>query len=117
MGMNESVKQIVNRLTIDGQVAINILSFWLLQILVKNIIGLDFFKDKLLGDNKGPLVAPGHGHAYALLALLHMFSSCLSVHRLIEPPHARARRSEEHTSEPQSLMPISYAASCLKKKQ
>src|SRR3546814_1373773 len=91
MGMNESVKQIVNRLTIDGQVAINILSFWLLQILVKNIIGLDFFKDKLLGDNKGPLVAPGHGHAYALLASLHMFSSCLSVHRLIEPPHARAR--------------------------
>src|SRR3546814_1759341 len=30
--------------------------------------------------------------------------------------HARARRSEEHTSELQSLMRISYAVFCLKKK-
>src|SRR3546814_2509194 len=30
---------------------------------------------------------------------------------------ARARRSEEHTSELQSLMRISYAVFCLKKKQ
>src|SRR3546814_1587483 len=31
-------------------------------------------------------------------------------------PHPRARRSEEHTSELQSLMRISYAVFCLKKK-
>src|SRR3546814_4070670 len=31
-------------------------------------------------------------------------------------PRNRARRSEEHTSELQSLMRISYAVSCLKKK-
>src|SRR3546814_9518291 len=31
-------------------------------------------------------------------------------------PHARWRRSEEHTSELQSLMRISYAVFCLKKK-
>src|SRR3546814_9672373 len=31
--------------------------------------------------------------------------------------HARCRRSDEHTSELQSLMRISYAVFCLKKKQ
>src|SRR3546814_5044270 len=31
-------------------------------------------------------------------------------------PHIVARRSEEHTSDLQSLMRISYAVSCLKKK-
>src|SRR3546814_9670310 len=33
------------------------------------------------------------------------------------PPPAAARRSEEHTSELQSLMRISYAVFCLKKKK
>src|SRR3546814_8261405 len=33
-----------------------------------------------------------------------------------DPPDAPARRSEEHTSELQSLMRISYAVFCLKKK-
>src|SRR3546814_9742003 len=32
------------------------------------------------------------------------------------PPASRVRRSEEHTSELQSLMRISYAVFCLKKK-
>src|SRR3546814_4192867 len=32
-------------------------------------------------------------------------------------PHARRDRSEEHTSELQSLMRISYAVFCLKKKK
>src|SRR3546814_5316006 len=35
------------------------------------------------------------------------------AHRILEPPR---RRSEEHTSELQSLMRISYAVFCLKKK-
>src|SRR3546814_8183407 len=34
----------------------------------------------------------------------------------VEGPHRQARRSEEHTSELQSLMRISYAVFCLKKK-
>src|SRR3546814_7782991 len=34
-----------------------------------------------------------------------------------EEPRADRRRSEEHTSELQSLMRISYAVFCLKKKQ
>src|SRR3546814_9189169 len=33
------------------------------------------------------------------------------------PPRSRERRSEEHTSELQSLMRISYAVICLKKKR
>src|SRR3546814_15874971 len=37
------------------------------------------------------------------------------VHRH-RPDHVRQRRSEEHTSELQSLMRISYAVFCLKKK-
>src|SRR3546814_4734209 len=34
-----------------------------------------------------------------------------------DPTHARSTRSEEHTSELQSLMRISYAVFCLKKKK
>src|SRR3546814_10149866 len=33
------------------------------------------------------------------------------------PPHSKCARSEEHTSELQSLMRISYAVFCLKKKK
>src|SRR3546814_1287970 len=36
--------------------------------------------------------------------------------RIDEPPRVDDRRSEEHTSELQSLMRISYAVFCLKKK-
>src|SRR3546814_11594078 len=39
------------------------------------------------------------------------------VHRNRHPAPRRQRRSEEHTSELQSLMRISYAAFCLKKKK
>src|SRR3546814_19364946 len=38
-------------------------------------------------------------------------------HRQIDPKRLCPRRSEEHTSELQSLMRISYAVFCLKKKQ
>src|SRR3546814_4449601 len=38
-------------------------------------------------------------------------------HRMLTASPARARRSEEHTSELQSLMRISYAVFCLKKKK
>src|SRR3546814_6134976 len=39
-----------------------------------------------------------------------------SINALQSPPVAEAVRSEEHTSELQSLMRISYAVFCLKKK-
>src|SRR3546814_3824070 len=39
------------------------------------------------------------------------------AHRLLSSIHARRGRSEEHTSELQSLMRISYAVFCLKKKK
>src|SRR3546814_3222807 len=44
--------------------------------------------------------------------------SCMACCRLFYPPRSdhRRRRSEEHTSELQSLMRISYAVFCLKKK-
>src|SRR3546814_4155110 len=38
-------------------------------------------------------------------------------HRFIEPRPAATQRSEEHTSELQSLMRISYAVFCLKNKK
>src|SRR3546814_9206913 len=40
-----------------------------------------------------------------------------AVSRLQTPGEGRLRRSEEHTSELQSLMRISYAVFCLKKKK
>src|SRR3546814_6142558 len=41
----------------------------------------------------------------------------LSSNRWTPPPMRDSRRSEEHTSELQSLMRISYAVFCLKKKK
>src|SRR3546814_7060458 len=45
-------------------------------------------------------------------------AACAQVAHVRAPPHwtPRVRRSEEHTSELQSLMRISYAVFCLKKK-
>src|SRR3546814_1786156 len=53
------------------------------------------------------------GHVY-LPACLHVdMLTCLQGF----PPSCEASRSEEHTSELQSLMRISYAVFCLKKKK
>src|SRR3546814_6734085 len=43
--------------------------------------------------------------------------SRIAAPRLLPNPRRRLRRSEEHTSELQSLMRISYAVFCLKKKK
>src|SRR3546814_2930239 len=48
-------------------------------------------------------------------AVLHPRQDCLHF-RMIEAEQSCAIRSEEHTSELQSLMRISYAVFCLKKK-
>src|SRR3546814_1013943 len=52
---------------------------------------------------------------FRILICLDEPGPCLSVPRL-RRPGTRAARSEEHTSELQSLMRISYAVFCLKKK-
>src|SRR3546814_10739701 len=44
-------------------------------------------------------------------------ASGLTVSQLVKTAWASASRSEEHTSELQSLMRISYAVFCLKKKK
>src|SRR3546814_1836501 len=48
------------------------------------------------------------------IELLHMLSNHITS---IDDRSRRARRSEEHTSELQSLMRISYAVFCMKKKK
>src|SRR3546814_10552551 len=50
-----------------------------------------------------------------LAGLLGKTMLAIPMHRQNQSPH-RATRSEEHTSELQSLMHISYAVFCLKKK-
>src|SRR3546814_4336925 len=46
-----------------------------------------------------------------------LFGSNFESADLTRANFERADRSEEHTSEPQSLMPLSYAVFCLKKKK
>src|SRR3546814_1215587 len=50
---------------------------------------------------------------------VHRYAAAAGCRRLAMPAHTRASaiRSEEHTSELQSLMRISYAVFCLKKKK
>src|SRR3546814_6387019 len=59
----------------------------------------------------GPTYASHIGHSCDLLSL-----ECPALRRLVRRHHRCAVRSEEHTSELQSLMRISYAVFCLKKK-
>src|SRR3546814_4921164 len=55
-----------------------------------------------------PLARPHGGSKRQDIARMRKLHPCIGV---------RARRSEEHTSELQSLMRISYAVFCLKKKK
>src|SRR3546814_2590882 len=60
------------------------------------------------------------GDFYATLPLLpdarHLFQAVAHLHPIILTGCPRGNRSEEHTSELTSLMRISYAVFCLKKK-
>src|SRR3546814_5693776 len=59
-----------------------------------------------------------HRTAKALFDRAPHFSNCLITQTSPQPPPGNAVvRSEEHTSELQSLMRISYAVFCLKKKK
>src|SRR3546814_1736486 len=59
----------------------------------------------------GPIVGP------PMAALLLLRERCEKSKRRGVPPSTRENRSEEHTSELQSLMRISYAVFCLQKKK
>src|SRR3546814_2390021 len=66
------------------------------------------------------LDAGKNGHGMDELAKLHLGHECISFKSLCGTGKSQisfAERSEEHTSEIQSLMRISYAIFCLKKKQ
>src|SRR3546814_3069583 len=59
-----------------------------------------------------PILGNFQESAHDMLAL-----GCLQIGRMAARPKAPGERSEEHTSELQSLMRISYAVFCLKKKK
>src|SRR3546814_1615012 len=63
----------------------------------------------LIVDHRQPAAVADDQQRHALLILEADLAGALQ--------RQRARRSEEHTSELQSLMRISYAVFCLKKKQ
>src|SRR3546814_9822388 len=59
-------------------------------------------------------------HSFDMFRPLHHFHSPFLIHPILECPKnhpTHSKRSEEHTSELQSLMRISYAVFCLKKKK
>src|SRR3546814_10898362 len=62
-----------------------------------------------------PVRLLGMAHAHAGRQMQGIVQGCLLRHQAREV--GRAARSEEHTSELQSLMRISYAVFCLKKKK
>src|SRR3546814_3855037 len=57
------------------------------------------------------------GHAHDLVERIDMPRRIADTRQWIEAQHFPDKRSEEHTSELQSLMRISYAVFCLKKKK
>src|SRR3546814_3857138 len=66
-------------------------------------------------DLRAPVIAEAT-ERLAKIDFVHVGSLAYSVHESVRVP-IRFIRSEEHTSELQSLMRISYAVFCLKKKK
>src|SRR3546814_2839524 len=61
-------------------------------------------------------VQPGEHRLLAVLPLFHVFAMTVNMHLAIRIAAEIILRSEDHTSELQSLMRISYAVFCLQKK-
>src|SRR3546814_3927631 len=78
-----------------------------------NGVGMNF--DRIGSIFKIVFLADGLPRQLALLAHRHETKSELMGNRTTENEATRFDRSEEHTSELQSLMRISYAVFCLKK--
>src|SRR3546814_8323930 len=79
--------------------------------LMVTMKGLPLAYSKDMQDDKPPVF-----EAYDLLALSIAAMTGMIDEIAFVPERMRAARSEEHTSELQSLMRISYAVFCLKKK-
>src|SRR3546814_5254820 len=87
----------------------------LLGVGVGQSIADSFGNERLYGS---VAVLAEAGHSYADNEnLFHRVSSFGTAKQTKREPIGHARRSEEHTSELQSLMRISYAVFCLKKKK
>src|SRR3546814_1633752 len=88
----------------------NNVSFWLLVPAFILFLGSMFVP--------GGSAGPGAGTGWTLYAPLSTAGSTgPAVDMVILSMHLAGARSEEHTSELQSLMRISYAVFCLKKKK
>src|SRR3546814_4966315 len=74
------------------------------------------FRSDLAGRGRG-LRRPGGGPFVLLPHLRDGKPRRVVAHHLLVAQNSRENRSEEHTSELQSLMRISYAVFCLKKKK
>src|SRR3546814_2701010 len=64
-----------------------------------------------------PRTQPNSKNLQSKVPMISSHGSFLSFHRISTNGTAASKRSEEHTSELQSLMRISYAVFCLKKKK
>src|SRR3546814_1614979 len=66
---------------------------------------------------EAPLIRPPSRRAHAQLRLRGDTHISTRARKTVSPASSTTPRSEEHTSELQSLMRISYAVFCLKKKK
>src|SRR3546814_8568583 len=69
-----------------------------------------------VGQGSGGRFLTGRPPQYLPLSLDEVFEDAIGSYSMSQAAAAASRRSEEHTSELQSLMRISYAVFCLKKK-
>src|SRR3546814_1626651 len=86
-----------------------------------DVCSSDLRKDDKEGHRAGAAVHPGHGGNQQAATKEHQQHSgrhdIAPKEERQQRQHAKGKRSEEHTSELQSLMRISYAVFCLKKKK
>src|SRR3546814_5500986 len=81
-----------------------------------DLLDLEAFDDVAFADIV--VILERHAALVARLDLAHVVLEALALLEAAFVDHdVVAQRSEEHTSEPQSLMRISYAVFCLKKKK
>src|SRR3546814_9647638 len=78
---------------------------------------LSFWTRRRRGPRRGSKVLHWPGDASGGWVLAHIHSQPAGCDSALPGAHLDALRSEEHTSELQSLMRISYAVFCLKKKK
>src|SRR3546814_1556012 len=86
----------------------------LLDILVEQNIRLAVLDDAHTSDEEAAAIAKLKGQVAAIRAGGDIAEADTPLHQPVA--YWRSTRSEEHTSELQSLMRISYAVFCLKKK-